>query len=48
MRLNLRSAAWTAETWEWNEREKNALQIWQNKVKGSGENGFIKNHYSIK
>jgi len=48
MRLNLRSAAWTAETWEWNEREKNALQTWQNKVKGSGENGFIKNHYSIK
>ena len=48
MRLNLRSAAWTAETWEWNEREKNALQIWQNKVKGSGKNGFVKNHYSIK
>jgi hypothetical protein len=48
MRLNLRSAAWTAETWEWNEREKIALQIWQNKIKESGKNGFVKNHYSIK
>ena len=48
MRLNLRAATWAAETWEWSEREKIALQIWQNKIKGSGKtNPFVKYYYKL-
>jgi len=30
LRLNLRTATWTAETWEWGQRENEALQTWKN------------------
>ncbi len=37
LRLELKSATWTAETWEWNKREKEALEIWLNFMKNKGK-----------
>ena len=44
MRLNLRSAAWTAETWEWNEREKGAFQIWRNSMEENEKRVLVNLH----
>jgi len=30
MRLHLKTATWTAETWDWGKRENEALQCWEN------------------
>ena len=48
MRLNLRSATWTAETWEWNKREKDALQIWRNSMEENRDCILVKHINDIK
>jgi len=42
----LRTARWTAVTWKWGEREKEALEFWVNFMEENGKNGksvFVKN-----
>ena len=43
LRLHLKSATWTAETWEWNKREKEALEIWQSNKEKNGNFVIVKN-----
>lgn len=42
LRLNLRSATWTAETWEWGQRENEALQTWKNIMEKEGGKILVK------
>lgn len=48
MRLHLKSATWTAETWEWNKREKDALQIWRNSMEENRDCILVKHINDIK
>ena len=48
MRLNLRNATWTAETWEWGKRENEALQSWKNFMEENGTHCLVKVFYASK